>query len=159
MDNQYLEKLFEKFQIKPNNYSIYLEAFTHSSYKNDNHLDYSYERLEFLGDAIIQKIVTEHLYKKHLEMNEGDMSKARNIIVQSGTLVRAAKELLFENIILVGNSLSKNDNKITDNILEDSFEAFIGAVFLDQNEKKCYQILKRTIIHYFEINALNEFKD
>jgi ribonuclease-3 len=82
------------------------------------------------------------------------MSKTRNMIVQSQTEVRAAKDMgLSESCIRIGNSIKKNDG-ITDKILEDVFEALIGAIYLDQGEKKAYKVIKNTIIHYFEINSL-----
>jgi ribonuclease-3 len=148
-----LQTIFDLFDIKPKSHDLYTQAFTHSSYSHSN-----YERLEFLGDAVISKIVSEHLYKKYDNMDEGMMSKARTIIVQSKTLVRAAKESGFLNHILIGNSV-KYAQGISDSIMEDVFEAFIGAVYLDQNEKKCHQILKRTIIHYYEIHSLGEMQD
>jgi ribonuclease-3 len=86
------------------------------------------------------------------------MSKTRIIIVQSKTLAKAAQELNFFDIIKIGDSI-KFASGISDAILEDAFEAFIGAVYLDQGDKKVYEILKRTIIHFYEIHSLNENRD
>jgi ribonuclease-3 len=103
-------------------------------------------------------VVSEHLYKKHPDMNEGVMSKTRAIIVQTKTEARAATELHFNEIIKIGDSV-KYSTGIGEKILEDAFEAFIGAVYLDQGEKKVYEILKRTVIHYYEINSLKDLRD
>lgn len=151
-------ELLNKFKIVPKNINIYEQAFTHASCSNVKNKVGDYERLEFLGDAIINKIVAEHLYKKHLEFDENGMSKARNIIVQSKTEIKAAKELNLIKYIKIGESI-KFGAGITDKILEDVFEAFIGAIYLDQGEEKVYRVIKRTIIHYYEIHSLNEMSD
>jgi ribonuclease-3 len=153
-----LQPIFDLFKIKPKSLAIYEQAFTHPSYSYDHHDNNNYERLEFLGDVVISKIVSEHLYTKHPDMDEGMMSKARTIIVQSKTQVTAAKQLNFLDYILIGGSV-KYAQGISDSILEDVYEAFIGAVYLDQGERKCFEILKRTIIHYYEIHSLNEMRD
>jgi ribonuclease-3 len=153
-----ISALLEQLKIVPKNLSIYEEAFTHSSYQNDKKLSYSYERYEFLGDALIQKIVSEHLFKKHPNMNEGDMSKSRSMIVQTSTESRAGEDLGLRACIKVGDSVI-HSNGISEKIMEDVFEAFVAAVYLDQGEKEVYKIIKRTVIHYFEINSLNDSRD
>ncbi|MDR3330294.1 MAG: ribonuclease III [Mycoplasmataceae bacterium] len=153
-----MNSLLKQFNIKPKNYAIYEEAFTHSSYAHDTRQTIDYEKLEFLGDAVIELLVSEHLYKKYKDMDEGALSKARIVIVQSKTLVKAAKVLNLERMIKIGDSL-RGLNQISDNILEDVFEAFIGAVYLDQGLIKCQTILKQTIIHLYEIHSLNENLD
>lgn len=157
MNNRF-DQLLKKFNIIPKNIGIYEQAFTHSSFSNFKNNIGDYERLEFLGDSIISKIVAEHLYKKHSELDENGMSKARNVIVQSKTEVKAAKELNLIDYIKIGQSI-KFGAGITDKILEDVFEALIGAIYLDQGEEKAYRVIKRTIIHYYEIHWLNEMTD
>jgi ribonuclease-3 len=153
-----INNLLKHFNIKPKSYAIYDEAFTHSSYAHDTKQKADYEKLEFLGDAVIELLVSEHLYKKYKDMDEGALSKARIVIVQSKTLVKAAKKFEFEKLIKIGDSL-RGLKQISDNILEDVFEAFIGAVYLDQGLIKCNTILKQTIIHLYEIHSLNENLD
>jgi ribonuclease-3 len=151
-------ELLNQFKIVPKNLAIYEQAFTHSSLSNLKQPIANYERLEFLGDSIISKIVAEHLYKKHPELDENGMSKARNIIVQSKTEIIAAKELNLIKYIKIGESI-KHGNGISDKILEDVYEALIGAIYLDQGEEKAYRVIKRTIIHYYEIHSLNALSD
>jgi ribonuclease-3 len=159
MNKEALQNIFTKFNIVPKNFSIYQEALTHPSFDNDKKLGHNYQRLEFLGDAVISKIVAEHLYKKDPKLNEEVMTKDRILIVQGKTQVKAAKELGFDikGVIDIGGSV--RDQIVTDKMLEDVFEAFIGAVFLDQGERKVYEILKRTLIHYYEIHWLNALQD
>ncbi|MDR0986010.1 MAG: ribonuclease III [Mycoplasmataceae bacterium] len=157
MDNN-LQKIFEKFNIKPKNIAIYYEAFTHSTYAYDHKLHYDYNRLEFLGDAVISLVTSEFLYNKHSHLNEGSMSKNRIIMVQSKTEVKASKELNLNKIVKLGGAI-KSTTKIADSILEDVFEAFIGAVYLDQGINKVNEILSKTIIRYFSMHSLNDNRD
>lgn len=148
-----MKKLFDKFKIKPKNMSLYIKAFTHKSFANENNLNYSYERLEFLGDAVINKIVCQYLFE-NFYVDEGQMTKYKIAIVQSSTLARAAKSLNFKQYIKIGQSLSHQE--ISDNIYEDVFEAFIGATYLDQGEKKAKEILINTIIGYLIHHQLDD---
>ena len=151
-------ELLNKLKIAPRNISLYEQAITHSSFTNPQKSTKNYERLEYLGDAIISKIVAEHLFRKHDELDENGMSKARNMIVQSKTEVKAAKDMNLIDYINIGQSM-KFGVGITDKILEDVFEALIGAIYLDQGEKAAYKIIKRTIIHYYEIKSLGSVLD
>jgi ribonuclease-3 len=154
---QSLQLLLKQFNIQPKNYDVYHQAFTHSSYGHE-HKKPDYEKLEFLGDAVIQLIVSEHLFRKHPNMDEGELSRQRVLMIQSATLIRASKTLKLPNLIKLGGSI-KDKNNISENIIEDVFESFIGAVYLDQGLPKCYTILKRTVIHLYEIHSLNEMND
>ena len=86
-NNRSLIELFKKLKIAPNSYFLYIEALTHSSYHNDNHLDYDYERLEFLGDQVISFVVCEYLYNKNPKLSVGQMSKDKIVIVLLGLFV------------------------------------------------------------------------
>ncbi|MDE6476664.1 MAG: ribonuclease III, partial [Mycoplasmoidaceae bacterium] len=119
-------------------------------------LNYDYQRLEFLGDAIIEKNVREFLFKKYPEKDEGEMTKIKIMIVQSHTEVLAAKSLELNKYIFLQNSLVDDQGNIPDKILEDSFEALIAAIYFDLGEKTVYQVLKRTIIHFYEIHYLDK---
>ena len=92
-NNRSLIELFKKLKIAPNSYFLYIEALTHSSYHNDNHLDYDYERLEFLGDQVISFVVCEYLYNKNPKLSVGQMSKDKIVIVQAKSEVIAANKL------------------------------------------------------------------
>lgn len=151
-----LQPLFDKLLIQPKNYSLYIEALTHPSYKNIKNLDYDYQRLEFLGDAIIEKNVREFLYRKYPDKDEGEMTKIKIMIVQSHTEVLAAKALDLEKYIFLQHSLVDEQGNIPDKILEDCYEALIAAIYFDLGEKTVFQVLKRTIIHLYEIHYLDK---
>lgn len=140
--------------IKTNNFHLYEEALTHRSYSNEYGYETSYERLEFLGDAIIEKVVVEYLFT--LNISEGEMSKIKIQMVQSSTLIRAAKELGLDQVVLLGKGLQ---NDPSPSIFEDVFEAFIAAIYLDKGEKKVKQIINRTLVKYHRNDDLDETID
>lgn len=145
-----IKQLLFRLKIKTQQLQLYEEAVTHRSFSNEHGYDVSYERLEFLGDAIIHKLVSEYLFS--LNLSEGEMSKIRIQIVQSETLIRAAKEINLDQTILLGKGLQKDPSP---SIIEDVFEAFIAALYLDQGEKKVKEIIDNTIIKYHSKNDLS----
>ncbi|OBU78893.1 ribonuclease III [Mycoplasmoides gallisepticum] len=151
-----LELLLKKFKVVTDNIGLYEEALTHNSYANEMHLKYNYQRLEFLGDAIINKIVAEYLFN-HSDSSEGEMTKDRIKIIQSNTLIKAATQLELINYIRVGEGLKIAP--LSPKILEDIFEAFIGAMYLDQGEYAVRKILNDTIIGYYQKGQLTENTD
>lgn len=151
-----IRELLDNLKIKTNNISLYEEALTHNSYSNETSFSNNYQRLEFLGDSIINKIVSTFLYEMS-EDDEGKMTKDRISIIQAKTLVRASIELNLHKYISVGQGLIKNT--ISEKILEDIFESFIGAVYLDKGEIKAKELLMRTILKYYLNNDLKNTID
>ena len=143
-----IKNLFKKINISPKKYSLYYEALTHSSYSNENHLNYNYERLEFLGDAIISYYVTNYLFNVKPELKVGDMSKKKIIIVQSKSEIFAAKKLNLQEYVYLGKSLF-NDKKNLDRIYEDVYEALVGAIYLDLGINKAADFIKNTLVKYY----------
>ncbi len=155
-------ELLNKLNIKYHNKEIYLEALTHSSFiheynKVHNKKINNYERLEILGDSVVGKIVTEYFYKKYPDFNEEDINNAKKIIVQNSTMVKASEELHLLDYARLGNGIDliKGTNKIK----EDIFESFIGALYLDQGEQACDDLIKKTIIKYYLNNELDSSTD
>ena len=150
-------KIFKTLNFTPTNVNLYYEAFTHTSYSNENPSLNSYERLEFLGDAILEFIISEYLYKeKHFE--EGYMTKMRARYVCEEALATYAKELKFEQDINLGEGeIEKGPN---DTILADVFEAFIAATYLDQGLDFTKQIVLKIVTKYIEKNVdfLHDYK-
>ena len=95
-----MDKLFQKLGIVPNNKDLYRLAFSHSSYVNERHLKADYERLEFLGDAVLDLVVSDYLYR-HSDKKEGDMTKIRASYVCENACFRYASDLEFSNYILL----------------------------------------------------------
>ncbi|MCK6462919.1 MAG: ribonuclease III [Candidatus Pacebacteria bacterium] len=120
------------------------QAFVHRSYLNENpalKLEHN-ERLEFLGDAVLELVVTEYLYNKYPQKPEGEMTALRAALVNAVTLSAAAGELNMGDFMLLSKGESKSGGKARQYILANAFEAFIGAVYLDGGYKKAEVFLK-----------------
>lgn len=140
-------KIFKKFNINPSNINLYYAAFTHSSYSNENPNFQNYERLEFLGDAVLELIISDYLYKeRHLE--EGIMTKMRASYVCELACATYAKDNKFEEDILLGSG----DVTPNNTILADVFEAFIAALYLDQGIEITKNIVLGIITKYMDKN-------
>lgn len=111
--------------------SLLINALTHSSYKNEKQSARDYERLEFLGDAVLELTVSEFLYKDNPDMREGDMTKMRASLVCEPTLAYCAQELSLGEYILLGKGEEKTGGRGRESIISDVFEAMIGALYLD----------------------------
>ncbi len=105
-------------------------AFTHTSYANENNVA-SYERLEFLGDAIVDFLVGEYLFTSFCELDEGMMSRLRALLVCEGALSSLALELKIDECMLLGNGAEQSGERKRPSILADMFEAHIAAMYLD----------------------------
>lgn len=106
--NRYMKELFKRLNIKPKNIDFYINALTHSSYANEKNLKYKdNERLEFLGDAVINFLMASYLYKKNKD-NEGVMTKKRAQAVCVESLLIYAKEIKLKDYILLGKGEKKD---------------------------------------------------
>ena len=147
-------KLLEKFNIIPNNEELYVIAFTHSSYSAKYDLDYDYERLEFLGDSVLNMLTSEFLQNMHPKYSEGKLTKLRaNYVCQSALIVYSHENHLDKYI-----RLNLEDNAISDNevisITADVFESFLGAIYLDQGIEKAKEFLQQTVFPYIEAKTI-----
>lgn len=150
-------KIFKKLGINPTNINLYYQAFTHTSFSNENPSFVSYERLEFLGDAILEFIVSEYLYKeRHLE--EGVMTKMRASYVCETALATYARDLKFEEDIKLGGC--ENELGANDTIMADVFEAFIAAMYLDLGLDTTREIVLKIVTKYIDkgVDFLQDYK-
>jgi len=127
----------DKYNIKMNNLELLETALTHSSYSNE-HGGGNYERLEFLGDAVLQLITSEYFYKNY-DVKEGELSKIRASFVCESALAQYSKDIGIDKHIRVGNGQIKNVN---DTIIADCFESVLGAIYLD----KGFEIAKQYVL-------------
>ena len=135
--------LYHKFKFLPHNEELYNLAFTHSSYNGmagTRHVDY--ERLEFLGDSIVGFVVSELCYRYHPDMEQGKLSVLKAQFVRCSSEAAYCKKLGLDEYIKVGASFSKSA-KTNSALLEDVFESFIGALFLDQGLDFCYRFVRK----------------
>lgn len=139
--------LSKQFGIVFQNERLLETAFTHTSYANEHRLlNISHnERLEFLGDAVLQLLISEYLYKKYPKKPEGDLSKLRSTIVREESLAGFSRDCQFDQFIKLGRGEEKSGGRNRDTILGDLFEAFLGALLLDKDveavKKFLYQIM------------------
>ncbi len=126
-----------KYNIEIKNKKLLNTALTHSSYSNE-HGGANYERLEFLGDAVLQLITSEYFYKKY-DFQEGELSKIRASFVCEEALAQYAKDVGIDKHIKVGNGQIKN---INDTIIADTFESVLGAIYLDQG----FEVAKKYVL-------------
>lgn len=121
-------------------------ALTHRSYAAEQSLEVSYERLEFLGDAVLQLVVTRYLYDTYEELAEGEMAKVRAGVVNQKALAAIARELGLGSHILLGQGEEMSGGGDKDSILADIVEALLGAIYLDGGyEAAAAIILKRWV--------------
>ena len=147
-------KVFNKLDINPTNMNLYMEAVTHSSFTNENPSYPDYERLEFLGDAVLEIIISEYLYKeRHLE--EGTMTRMRASYVCEEACATYAKEIGLDLDIRVGTG-----EEINQTILADVFEAFVAALYLDQGFEFTRSFVLNIILKYIEkeVDFLHDYK-
>ena len=126
-------KVFEQnIQYTFKDKSLLTLALTHSSYANEskNHIEYN-ERLEFLGDAVLQLVTSEKLYKENPNMPEGKMSKTRAALVCEDALANYSKQIELGRFMFLGKGEDNTGGRERPSILADAFEALIGAIFLD----------------------------
>lgn len=109
-------------------------ALTHRSYAHEACFppDATYERLEFLGDAVLDVVVSDHLYRKHPELNEGDLTRIRSNLVNMSSLADAAREFGIGDYVLLSREERADGGGRKASIIADALEAIIGAVYLDQ---------------------------
>ena len=135
---QIIINLLNKLNIKYKNLNYYIEAFTHPTYLNEKQLQgNSYQKLEFLGDAIFEFVVSEFLYKNYPNADEGDLTFIRQNIVNSKNFASIAKNLGLGECLLLGNGEEKSGARDRDALLEDTLEAFIAAIYLDLGLDVC----------------------
>lgn len=149
--------VFERFNIKPNHKSLYQEAFTHTSYANEHNLT-SYERLEYLGDAVLELIISEYLFK-NTEYEEGKMTKLRSHYVCETALYEYSLRLNLNEYILLGHGEEQSGGRNRKAIVADVFEAFIGAMFLDQGLEFVKKFIYENIIPLIENKEVDFFSD
>lgn len=115
------------------NENLLKQALMHSSYANEKHMNKlaNNERLEFLGDAVLELISSEFVYKEHKEMHEGELTKLRASMVCEPTLALCAKEINLGEFLLLGKGEDATGGRERDSILSDALEATIGAIYLD----------------------------
>ena len=147
MDHVLLKELKEKFNLVFHDVDSLEQAFTHSSYVNEHrYLQLSdNERLEFLGDAVLELAVSKFLYRKYPQVPEGKLTKLRAAIVCEESLAKFAKECRFDQSIRLGKGEEHSGGRNRPALLCDLFEAFLGALYLDQGFEAVETFLEKVV--------------
>lgn len=155
------KKLEEMLHIQFRNIEVVKQAFTHSSYVNE-HRDLhtsDNERLEFLGDAVLELGVSQYLFRKFPEMPEGEMTKLRAAIVCEPSLEGFARSLNFGEHILLGKGEELTGGRNRPALLADVFEAFLGALYLDQGFDTALDFLEKHVFPKIDTGAFSHGMD
>ena len=158
---QRFEALMERIGIEFSNRRLLYQAFTHSSYVNEHriHPFQDNERLEFLGDAVLELAVSQFLYKNFQTMSEGEMTKLRASIVCEPSLAKLAEELEFGDVVLLGKGEVLTGGRTRPALLADVFEEFIGALYLDKGLDAVISFLDKTMYPKIRSGAFSHMMD
>ena len=139
----------KKFGIEIKDKDLLLRALTHSSYSNEHNCE-SYERLEFLGDAVLQILMSDYLYN-NMDLSEGDMSKTRASYVCESACAKYAEALNYKPYIRVGHGQMNN---INDTIVADIFESIMGCIYLDQGLEAARKVFNLVVLPYVKNHSI-----
>ncbi|AWB44259.1 ribonuclease III [Paenibacillus sp. CAA11] len=156
-----LKQLQHKLQIQFHDRQLLKQAFTHASYVNEHRFSQhsDNERLEFLGDAVLELTVSEYLYRLFPDRPEGELTKLRASIVCEPSLVKFAEGLDFGQYVLLGKGEELTGGRTRPALLADVFESFIGALYLDQGLDQVIEFLNRNIFPQLVLNGKMQITD
>jgi len=140
--------LENKLGLSFKNKDLLAQAFVHRSFLNENpkfSIGHN-ERLEFLGDAVIEHIVTEYLYTKYPDKNEGEMTSWRAALVNAKMLAKMAQNIGFNDFLLLSQGEEKEEGKARQYILANTLEAFVGSLYIDQGLLPCKGFIEKYLL-------------
>ena len=161
VSTKFIKRLDTKYKIKFNNPNLLEEAFTHSSYANEHPEDgvRDYEKLEFLGDAVLELAISDYLYRNFRNLNEGELTRMRSNIVDTEGFAEFAQKFGFPAEINLGHGEEKAGARSRKTLLEDVFEAFNGALFLDQGMEAVEHFLSLTVYPLIDAGKFDASRD
>ena len=157
-----IRKFLEEHNIKPRDFHYYELAITHPSYNADaGTVHEDYERLEYMGDAVLGFVSADLIFHNHPELDQGNMSKLRSFLVKSASLSNYSRKIGLYKYIKTGHSINEEQIYQSNKILEDVFEAFIGAIYLDQGIQKAGSFIVDILLEdvkNFDLSSLTDAK-
>lgn len=140
--------------------TLYIQALSHTSYAHEcKKPNQSYERLEFLGDAVLELFVSDYFYRNHAELNEGAMTKNRAAVVREESLVEYARALDLPKHMLLGKGEANSGGYDRAAIIADSFEALLGAIYLDLGLEFTFSCANRWIVPFIQSEQVLRERD
>ena len=156
------QDLLKKLRITYKDIALYEQALTHPSYNGDvNTKHQDYEKLEFIGDAVLGYVTADLVYKNRPEMSEGNLTKLRSVLVSTKPLAAYARSIDLPDYIRIGHSITQNQVKESDKILENVLEALVGAIYLDAGLKTAHGLIKKLLIKdikNYDVDDLTDYK-
>ena len=150
-------ELLDKLEIPYKKEELYETALTHTSYANENHVK-SYERLEYLGDAVLELVISDYLYK-NTDLVEGKMTKVRSNYVCENANFEYSKRLGLNDYLKLGHGEEESGGKNRKAIVADIFESFLGAMYLDLGFDEVKKFIYKHIIPLIEDKTIDFFDD
>ncbi|NQZ28906.1 MAG: ribonuclease III [Mycoplasmatales bacterium] len=152
-----MKEILEQFGIEPKDIDLYYQAFTHQTFANEHRYNLTYQRLEFVGDALIDAAVGIYLFKNYKKLDEGEMTLLRAKVVNKESFAKLSRRLNLGQLLRVGNGA--NELKDNESILADLFESFAAAIYLDQGQDIFEAFLNATVFEEIRKNVSSELKD
>lgn len=148
-----LNLLQKTIQIKFKNQLILQQAMTHKSYANENRNKSARdnERLEFLGDAVLNLVISDTIFKMYRDYPEGELAKTRAVVVSAPTLARTAKKIDLGKYLYLGKGEAMTGGRNRDSILADALEALIGAIYLDCGLAEVTDFIKKYLFDEIQL--------
>ena len=154
--NRHLKELEGRIGYEFGSKDLFAKALTHSSYANEHRLDHSRcnERLEFLGDAVLEIVTSDFLYHKYETLPEGDLTKIRASIVCEPTLAYCAGDICLGEFLYLGKGEDATGGRSRNSVVSDAMEALIGAIYLDGGFANAKEFIHRFILNDIEHKQL-----
>ncbi len=150
--------LEERLKLKFRDRELLIKALLHPSYSYKHSISFSYEKLEFLGDAVLNLVIAAELFKRFPHFNEGELTKLKAGIVRDETLSQIGEKLGLEKLVIRADELDFT-GEARSSILAEVLEALIGAIFLDQGLESTKKVILKNFKPYFESETfMNDFK-
>lgn len=157
-----IQELMKSLDLKrPKNYDLYHRALTHSSYTYENKLStyHNYERLEYLGDAVLKLVVSEYLFERFPEYREGELTKIRAVVVSDAKLAELAKVFRLGDYIIFGTSEAKSGGHKKISNLACAFEALLGAMYMDGKLTEVRALVRDKLASLITATDMSKTKD
>ena len=156
MKERQLRELQETIGYEFKDRALLKQALTHSSYANEHKMDHSHcnERLEFLGDAVLELVTSDFLYHKYADLPEGELTKTRASIVCEPTLASCAGDIRLGERLYLGKGEEATGGRLRNSVVSDAFEALIGAVYLDGGLACARELITRFVLNDIEHKKL-----
>ncbi len=155
-----IQQLADKIKVEFRDLSLLRTACTHRSFLNENRgsgLEHN-ERLEFLGDAVLELVVTSYLFRKYSKKPEGELTAFRSAIVNTVSLIKVAEAMGLNDFILLSKGESKDKGRARSVILANAVEAVIGAIYLDQGYNSAANFISENILNVIDIDEIVKTK-